>query len=174
MDCFLHQSTSWKSSCLPPRDSSGWGKAAPHYLHLLSSTAISYISHGIRIIRHITSSVLVKLGKFVPFLAEVTVKASNKGDARLTTAPSGRKAAFQDSFLQRTRAVGNALAFQVHQTSKFQWHIHPTLLPLHQTAFNWKLKLGAREHFRSPTAHPHNPSVMWRLRARSCYIQPKV
>ncbi|EOB03082.1 hypothetical protein Anapl_16968 [Anas platyrhynchos] len=39
------------------------------------------------------------------FAAEVTVKASNPGDARLTTAPSGRKAAFQDSFLQRTRAV---------------------------------------------------------------------
>lgn len=126
MDCFLHQSTSWKSSCLPPRDSSGWGKAAPHYLHLLSSTAISYISHGIRIIRHITSSILVKLGKFVPFLAEVTVKASNKGDARLTTAPSGRKAAFQDSFLQRTRAVGNALAFQVHQT----WCSSDTSIPL--------------------------------------------
>lgn len=93
---------------------------SPHFLHLLSPIAISYISHGIRLIRHITSSILVKLGKLVPFLAEVTAKASNPEDAGPTTAPSGRKAAFQDLFLQRTTAVDNALAFQVHQTSKFQ------------------------------------------------------
>lgn len=169
----------------PPRISSGWGKAAPHHLQLfpprplLQASATGLVSTLYPL--YLSSLFLLNSACFG--LAKIWrgnihffswCYCENVESRRCWTHHNQVGRLFSETLYhrhQRQQITGLPWKSTRLQSSSDTWvslcslHTRHRLTPT-QSSSPW-------EHIRSLTAPPHQPSITWRLKARSCYVNIK-